>query len=487
VKILMPVHVFLPQHSAGTEVYTLNLAKALQARGHEVHVFCTEKELSRRSYGTYRRDLDGVPVHVMVNNLDFDGFEETFVNAQAEGAFQRIFDEVKPQIVHVQHLMLHSMNLPQMARAGGARVVMTLNDFWLYCPRFGQLLLPSGALCPGPSLRDCHACLQDFTFSQGKPEKAMIRMLTATRELTGVDLAPLVYWAQDRSRLLKRRKQDGGRAGKAGADGGLADELRHRMRKVRSLIEQVDVFLSPSNTVAERVIEWGIPRTKVRVSRYGIDTKPFENCAPSPRTDAKITFGFIGTIAPHKGVHVLVDAMRRLPREQCRLLVFGSDVHHQEYGRMLRDLSEGFDVEFRGPVDRARIADAFAQIDCLVMPSLWLENSPVVIQESFAAGVPVIASGQGGMAELIDDGRSGRLFPAGDTSALAEHLRAILANPTTLRAWSVSMDPPRKIDDDAAGIEQLYDELLTGRFNAGSATGGGHHGGPRPPRPPRKR
>jgi glycosyltransferase involved in cell wall biosynthesis len=486
VKILMPVHVFLPDHHAGTEVYTFNLAKALQARGHEVHVFTTEKELSRRSYGTFRRDLEGVPVHVMVNNLDYESFEETFVNPQAEGAFQRVFDEVKPQVVHVQHLMLHSMNMPAMARAGGARVLMTLNDFWLYCPRFGQLLLPNGALCPGPSLRDCHACLQDFTFSQGAPEKVIIRMLTATRELTGVDLAPLVYWAQDRSRWLKKRRGEAPKAARAGADGGLAEELRHRMRKVRSLIEQVDVFLSPSNTVAERVIEWGIPRAKVRVSRYGIDTHPFEGNAPQEREDARVTFGFIGTIAPHKGVHVLVDAMRRLPKGAARLLVFGSDGSHQEYGRMLRDLAEGHDIEFCGPVDRSRIAQAFGRIDCLVMPSLWLENSPVVIQEAFAAGVPVIASGQGGMAELIDDGRSGRLFPAGDTAALAEHMAAILANPTTLRAWSVSMDPPRKIEDDAAGIESLYEELLSGKFNVGSATGAAH-GGPRPPRPPRKR
>ena len=482
----MPVHVFLPQHSAGTEVYTFNLAQALRARGHEVHVFCTEKELSRRSWGLYRRDLDGLPMHVMVNNLDYDSFEETFVNAQAEGAFQRVLETVKPQVVHIQHLMLHSLNLPQMARAAGARVIMTLNDFWLYCPRFGQLLLPSGHLCPGPSLRDCHACLQDFTFSQGKPEKAVIRMLTATRELTGVDLAPLVYWAQDRSRWLKRRKQAAPGSARAGADGGLADELRHRIRKVKSLIEQVDVFLSPSNTVAERVIEWGIPRTKVRISRYGIDTRPFEGTPPLERKDAKITFGFIGTVAPHKGVHILVDALRRLPKEQARLLVFGSDAHHQEYGRMLRDLAEGFDVTFCGPVDRGGIGLAFAQIDCLVMPSLWLENSPIVIQESFAAGVPVIASGQGGMAELIDDGRSGRLFPAGDTAALAGHMQAILANPTTLRAWSVSMDAPRSIADDAAGIDQLYDELVSGRFNPGSSVAG-QHGIPRPPRPPRKR
>jgi len=461
-KILMPVHFFLPQHSAGTEVYTYNLARALQARGHEVEIFCSEKELSLRSYTMIERDVDGLRCHVMINNLDHERFSETFSNQRVEAAFQRVQAVFKPDIVHVQHLMLLSLGLPQVARSGGARVVMTLNDFWLYCVRFGQLLLPNGHLCDGPNLADCQSCLQDFVFSQGKPEKLVIKLLQVTRELSGVDLAPLVYWAQDRSSLLRKRKAaTSSSSAKAGADESLRDELKHRIRKVSQLVEQVDMFLSPSATVAERVVEWGIPRTKLRISRYGIDTRPFVGAVRPERADSKITFGFIGTLAPHKGVHVLVEALRQLPRERCRLLVFGSDVHYADYGRMLRDLAEGFDVTFCGPVDRAQIGAAFAQIDCLVMPSLWLENSPVVIQEAFAAGVPVIASGQGGMAELIEDGRSGRLFPAGDVASLAGHMAAIVQNPTTLRTWSVAMDPPRTIEDDAAAMEALYQELLT--------------------------
>ncbi|MHC5212747.1 MAG: glycosyltransferase family 4 protein [Planctomycetota bacterium] len=460
-KILMPVHFFLPEHSAGTEVYTYNLARALIERGHDVQVFCSEKELSRRSYSLEERDVDGLRCHVMINNLDYEHFGETFANPRAEGAFQRVLQGMKPDVVHVQHLMLLSLGIPRMSRMAGARVVMTLNDFWLYCVRFGQLLLPNGSLCNGPNLSDCENCLRDFTFSQGKPEKAVIRMLQVTRELSGVDLAPLVYWAQDRSRSLKRRRsKTTSRSAKAGAAPDLREELQHRIRKVNLLIEQVDLFLSPSNTVAERVIDWGIPRAKVKVSRYGIDTKPFDHALPEERPDGKVTFGYVGTLAPHKGVHVLLDAMRKLPREACRLLVFGSDVHYAEYGRMLREQAEGLDVTFCGVMDRTRIGKAFAAIDCLIMPSLWLENSPVVIQEAFAAGVPVIASGQGGMAELIADGRSGRLFPAGDVMALAKHMAAVLANPTTLRTWSVSMDPARTIEDDAEGVEAYYKELL---------------------------
>ncbi len=462
-KILMPVHFFLPDHSAGTEVYTYNLARALQKRGHEVEVFCSEKVISKRSYSSFERDVDGLKCHVMVNNLDHEEFSETFANPRAEGAFQRALDSFKPDIVHVQHLMLLSLGLPRLARASGARVVMTLNDFWLFCVRFGQLLLPNGHLCDGPNLTDCETCLQDFRFSQGTPEKAVIRALQVTRELSGVDLAPLVYWAQDRSKWLKKRKQATTKTSKTSSAGNgevLRDELQHRIRKVNLLIEQVDLFMSPSSTVADRVADWGIPRAKLKISRYGIDTTPFENLEREERTDGRITFGYVGTLAPHKGVHILMEALRRLPVDGCRLLVFGSDAHYGDYGAMLRELAEGLDVKFCGSLDRERIGEAFAAIDCLVMPSLWLENSPVVIQEAFAAGVPVIASGQGGMAELIDDARSGRLFPAGDVEALSEHMLNVIKNPTTLRTWSVSMDPPRSIEDDAAEMETTYGELL---------------------------
>lgn len=456
----MPVHFFLPDHSAGTEVYTYNLARALQERGHQVEVFCSEKILSKRSYSLFQRDVDGLTCHVMVNNLEHESFTETFANPRAEGAFQRVLESFQPDIVHVQHLMLLSLGIPRISRSAGARVVMTLNDFWLFCVRLGQLLLPNGALCGGPNLADCETCLQDFRFSQGKGEKAVIKLLQVTRELSGVDLAPLVYWAQDRSQWLKTRKHSNPDASaQAGHSEDLSDELKHRIRKVNLLIEQVDLFLSPSATVADRVAQWGIPRNKLRVSRYGIDTTPFQDLAPGERPDGKIHFGYVGTLAPHKGVHILMQAMKRLPPELCRLHVFGSDSHYGDYGQMLRELAEGLDVTFHGALDRQHIGRAFEQIDCLVMPSLWLENSPVVIQEAFAAGVPVIASGQGGMAELIQDGRSGRLFPAGDVSALTTHMASIIKNPTTLRTWSVTMDSPRTIQDDAEAMEEIYTEL----------------------------
>ena len=68
-KILLVSHVFLPRHPAGTEIYTFQVGRALQALGHDVHVFTTEKDIARQNLSVAARDYKGLPVHELFNNL----------------------------------------------------------------------------------------------------------------------------------------------------------------------------------------------------------------------------------------------------------------------------------------------------------------------------------------------------------------------------------------------------------------------------------
>lgn len=99
-RILEVLHFFLPKHSAGTEVYTDSVSRELKRRGHEVHVFFSEKVLSARNYDLVRREQNGLACHVLINNLLYESFDETFDNAAVEHAFHRVLDDVKPDIVH---------------------------------------------------------------------------------------------------------------------------------------------------------------------------------------------------------------------------------------------------------------------------------------------------------------------------------------------------------------------------------------------------
>ena len=140
-------------------------------------------------------------------------------------------------------------------------------------------------------------------------------------------------------------------------------------------------------------------------------------------------------------------------------VVRGTSVHDPEYAREL-EKAACQDTEFKPAYSRDEAGDAFAEIDVLVLPSLWLENSPVVIQEAFATGCPVLTSDLGGMRELVQDGVNGRLFPPGDAKALAKIMEEVCSNPGMIDKWREGITPPRPIEDDAESIEALYGELL---------------------------
>src|SRR5262249_54003253 len=143
-----------------------------------------------------------------------------------------------------------------------------------------------------------------------------------------------------------------------------------------------------------------------------------------------LRIGYVGTLVWHKGVHVLIDAVRALPRDTYELKIFGDPTTFPEYSAVLRRQAAGLPVHFMGGFARDRVSDIYAEIDVLVVPSIWIENSPLVIHEAFMAGLPVVGSRIGGIADLVDDGRSGVLCEAADAAALERALRPLVDDPS---------------------------------------------------------
>src|SRR5262249_7838740 len=139
-----------------------------------------------------------------------------------------------------------------------------------------------------------------------------------------------------------------------------------------------------------------------------------------------LRIGYVGTLVWHKGVHVLVDALRALPADAYELKLFGEPGVFPPYPADLSPRAGARPVRVMGAFDRERVADAYAQIDVLVVPSLWLENSPLVIHEAFMAGVPVVGARIGGIADLIADGRNGWLYSPTSTRELASVLQRLI-------------------------------------------------------------
>jgi glycosyltransferase involved in cell wall biosynthesis len=234
-------------------------------------------------------------------------------------------------------------------------------------------------------------------------------------------------------------------------------DVKERLAQARRVFEQVTLFVAPSRSIADEFIALGLDRSRVRVSDNGFPpmTRPTRTAV-----GARLRIGFVGTLAWHKGAHVLLDALRRLPDDKYELQIHGDLKVFPDYVADLRRRAEGMPVRFMGRFDEAQAVAAYAGFDVLIVPSLWLENSPLVIHEAFQAGVPVVGSRIGGTADLVTDGVNGRLYDPGSPAELAAILSSLVDNPAQLAAWAAALPAVKTIDEDARAWERTYEEVI---------------------------
>src|SRR5262249_53249113 len=139
----------------------------------------------------------------------------------------------------------------------------------------------------------------------------------------------------------------------------------------------------------------------------------------------RLRLGFLGSVMVSKAPHVLLVAVGRLPLGSVTVDLFGGCTPYHgddSYRARLDPLLAHETLRVHGAIPHDFVPQALASIDVLVVPSIWAENSPLVIGEAFLAGLPVVASRIGGIPEIVADGRNGLLFEPGDASDLARSL-----------------------------------------------------------------
>lgn len=458
-RILLVSHAFPPRASAGTELYTAEIATRLSARGHEVSVFSAAKDISRRHLSLHARTWHGVRVHELVNNLFHRSFRETWELPAAEERFAAILAREGPELVHFQHLLYLSSGFLSRAHAV-APVAFTLHDYWLQCPRFGQRVHADGGVCHTIDYARCGTCLSTFKHAQTSTERRVGRVLARVRRLSGVDLAPL---ARRTAAKLARPAAPSVVAARAHD---LAEEARLRADELRSRVRaHVDLFLAPSRFLRSRLVdEFGLPAERVEHLPLGVDLAPAP--ARHRRGDRPLRVLFVGTLTPNKGPHLLLEAWAKLsPRvkERAQLALFGPGQHDPVYQRRLRELARSAGATLGGRLSRDEVGQELARADLLVVPSVWFENSPLVILEALSARTPLLVGDQGGMAELVEDGVSGFHFRLGDGADLARRLEELLRSPERLDA--LHPRPPRlmSVDDHVDALEERYRRLVDER------------------------
>ena len=432
-RVLQVIHGYPMRYNAGSEVYTRGLAQALAER-HEVHVFTRQENAFLPEYAM-RREADpsqpGIALHVVNMARARDGYRHRPV----DDAFAAVLDEVRPDVVHIGHLNHLSTSLVFAARQRGVPVAFTLHDYWLMCPR-GQFIQtypenPSGpwAVCDGQDDRKCAVRCYSRYFSGDTEEYEL----------------DADYWTQ---------------------------WVGRRMAHVREVCDAVDVFIAPAMYLLRRFRdEFGLPGEKLVYLDYGFHLERMAGRRRAPTEP--FTFGYIGTHIPAKGVDHLIQAFGDLPGD-CRLRIWGRDRGVETAG--LKRLADGLPggagarVEWMGEYRNEDIVpDVFNRCDAIVVPSIWAENSPLVIHEAQQARVPVITADYGGMAEYVRHEENGLLFAHRAPDSLARQMQRLAANPELARRLgrrgylqSEDGDIP-DIREHARAVERIYARLIRER------------------------
>jgi GT2 family glycosyltransferase/glycosyltransferase involved in cell wall biosynthesis len=411
----------------GSALYTESLARRL-AVSHDVTLLCATTEPERPHGHLGETQCDGLRV-VSLNRFPSAGFE-SYRDPRVTAALRPLLDRLQPELVHVGSLDGLSTGFVFAARERGAPVVLTLHDFWPVCP-LGQLLNRDLAVCPGPTPRRCLECVGDQVLTASRRVRALGRRLACLRPL---------------ARGLGRVSGIG------------ADRTAERLTEMRAVLRAADRVLAPSRFLRDRLAGLGI--TGVEHVPLGVPSQRSLPHAPDPR--GRVRFGFLGSLIPSKGLHVLVEAYRSLDDARAVLRVHGGfSPYHGDAGyeaRVRQALGASADEVLRGAFAHRQLAGVLSGLDTVVVPSLWEENAPLVVYEALRARRPILASDHGGLAELVREGVDGLRVPAGDAAALARAMRRLIGDPG-LRA-RLGSDPPHvpDMDEHVGVIEGVYAE-----------------------------
>jgi len=435
-----------PEQTAGVESYTAGLATALAQAGHQVSVVCAGDWDQGAAPLNGTRQFEAAGVRLIRLDLNWtrgpDPNGYLFDNPSTERALSQWLQQLQPDVVHLTSCYTLSASVIRAVKAYGCPLIVTLTDFWFFCPRL-TLLRWDERLCNGQTTAwECLRCM----LGEAKAYRWPARLLPEPIVAAGLALA-------SRTPALSRRP--GLR--------GMALDMARRKQTLPALLEQADVIIAPSRFMADMSAACGL-RHPTQVAGYGHN---LDWVAGLPRRApaSRLSIGFVGRLTPVKGARVLLQALASLgTAPPIEVHLYGDLEQEPAYVQGLRQLAAELpSVQFHGRFGRGQLAQVYGSLDVLVVPSLWYENNPLVIQEAFAAGLPVVASRLGGLEEFVMHGVNGLLFEPGNPPALAATLNSLLQHPEQLERLRSGIPAVPTVQQEVARLAGLYAQQTTNR------------------------
>src|SRR6185295_7790763 len=235
-----------------------------------------------------------------------------------------------------------------------------------------------------------------------------------------------------------------------------------RERLTKRMLRQADALVMGSQAVLEsyRRLGWLPADVPAYVLPYGIE-RPSAT-ARRDRPGCPLRFGVIGSLLPHKGIHLAVAAFRGVDPARATLQVWGDPSVCTSYAAELQALASPA-VRFEGRFDEERRCEVFSGLDVLIVPSLGLESFGLVAREALAEGIPVLASRRGALAELFSAGARascGALFEVEDPDELRRWIARLVEAPEIVAAWAAEPPQIKGMAEHAEEIEEIYARLV---------------------------
>jgi len=424
-RIMQLAHQYLPEYVGGVEFYTQWISRALQQRGHEVAIFY---RLSAEGEGLRSRVEEGVRVWAAWSGMltPVRRFWATFGDAALLRTFAQVLDETQPDVIHVEHLMGLPAALATLAQQRGIPFVITLWDFWWVCANAQLLTNDSQEICDGPrAYLNCARC--------------------AISRIERPGLWPALP--------------------------ALALPLAWRNRLLRQVMAAADRLIAPTPFVQNWYAEHGAPADTLVLREPALEVSaPSEarqkERQPSPPTGgregggagAPLRFAYIGGLSWQKGLHVLLEAFSGV-EGAAELWLAGDETFDPAYVSQLRALASP-EVRFLGRLSRAQVWEALAQVDVVVVPTMWYETFSFIVSEAFIAGAPVIASRLGPVADRVRNGVDGLLVAPGDVRAWRAALQRLIDDRALLAELRGNVQAPLSLNMHVNQLEELYAELI---------------------------
>jgi glycosyltransferase involved in cell wall biosynthesis len=409
-KILIVAHNHPNFFPGGAEISAYDLFRTLKEHGLAEPFFMAGVTPEDRGVhtGTPFQQLVQAEDEILFWGANFDYFYQSQnIKNFLYLDFRLFLEKLRPDVIHFHHTMRIGLEALQVARQTlpGVKIIYTLHEYILMCHRDGQMVrTQTEELCAEASPARCHQCF---------PERSPA-------------------------------------------------EFKMRESFIKAHLQHVDRFVAPSAFLAERFIRWGIPRENMQVLENGRKAElpaPFREL---PAGGTRNVFGYFGQINPYKGALLALRAAEDLLRRgfsDFRLELFGnaeqqSAAFKEEFARLLERTQAC--VSFHGKYRNADLPALMAQVDWVLMPSTWWENSPLVIQEAFLHLRPVIASDIGGMAEKVEPGVTGLHFQVRNERSLAKVMREACEDPALWPRLVSNIGPRLSLEESAEQHLELY-------------------------------